>query len=429
MSENIAFSPSRRKLLQALGAIGVMPLAMPKNCEARSRGLLATRGVAQGIVKSKVCPGVVVGVGQATEEPQFVSEGSLSFDSKERVDKNTLWRIYSMTKPITGMAAMLLIAEGKLTLDQPVSDFFSAFSSMQVLVDPKSGTETKPARNPITVRHLMTHTSGIGSAIPQTPSVGGPLADRYVKLGLRNGVFQANGQPDMDGAVTSLREFAERLATVPLETEPGTRWRYSLGLDLLGAIIEVVSGRPFDIFLKEAFFDPLGMRSTWFRVPEHEKRRLVDNYATANGMSRSIDTGVNSLFLKRPTYPSGGGGLVSSARDYDRFLMMLVRGGTLDGATVMPPSAIALGTSNLLPEGTDMSGYIYPSSGDGFGAGGRLVMSGPHKGAFGWLGAAGTLGMVNCGRQLRLVGMLNCMGDMSLPRLIPDAVNKDISTY
>ena len=416
----------RRRVLQGLGALGVLPLVTANIAHPKGNDFPAVKALARDLVSAEVVPGVVVALGHEQEDPTFICHGTLGFGSEVAVDENTLWRIYSMTKPVAGMAAMLLIAQGRITLDQPIADFMPEFGAMQVLIDPKAGLAARPARNPITVRHLLTHTSGIGAAIPM---VGGPLIDAYTAVGLKRGVLDADGAPDVPGAVTGLAEFARRLATVPLEAEPGTHWRYSYGLDLIGRIVEIVSGQPFDAFLKQAFFVPLDMASTGFRVPAQDRMRLVDNYSTpypADGSKATlIDPGAQSQFLQQPTYVSGGGGLVSTARDYDRFLAMLVGGGTFRGTTVLPPAAVAMGMSNLLPAGTNMNSYIFPGSGDGFGAGGRLVSSGPDKGTFGWMGAAGTLGTVNPDRRLRITGMLNCMNNMALPEQLPAAVNAD----
>lgn len=416
----------RRQMLQGLSAVGLAPFITANTADPKRNDFPSVTALARDLIAAKVVPGVVVAVGHGQEKPTFICHGTLGFDSKVAVDENSLWRIYSMTKPVASMAAMLLIAQDKIALDQPIADFMPEFGAMQVLIDPKAGLAAKPARNPITVRHLLTHTSGIGSAIPM---VGGPLIDAYTALGLKRGVLGADGAPDVPGAATSLAEFARRLATVPLEAEPGTHWRYSYGLDLIGRIVEIVSGQSFDAFLKQAFFDPLGMVSTGFRVPVQDRARLVDNYSINyppdGGKAMLIDPGAQSTFLQQPTYFSGGGGLVSTARDYDRFLAMLLGNGTFRGATILPPAAVEMGMSNLLPAGTDMSDYIFAGSGDGFGAGGRLVTSGPDKGVFGWMGAAGTLGMVDPNRQLRVTGMLNCMNSMALPERLPAAVRDD----
>ena len=422
----------RRQVLQALGALGMASFIPGIGKAGERQAFAAVEALARELVDTQVVPGVVVAVGREEGEPQFISHGTLGFSSPAKVDQNTLWRIYSMTKPVAGMAAMALIAQGRMALDQPIADFMPEFGAMKVLADPKAGpagiAATKTAKNPITVRHLLTHTSGIGAGIPM---VGGPLTEAYTAIGLKRGVLQADGSPDVPGTVTSLAEFARRLATVPLEAEPGTHWRYSYGLDLIGRIVEIVSGQSFNAFLKQTFFDPLGMTSTGFRVPAQDHVRLVDNfapdYAAGGGKTILVDPGATSKFLQKPTYLSGGGGLVSSARDYDRFLAMLMGGGIFQGTTVLPPHAVTLGMSNLLPEGTDMGGYFFAGSGDGFGAGGRVILSGNDKGAYGWMGAAGTLGVVNRDRQLRVTGMLNRMDNMALPEQLPDAVNRDLT--
>ena len=188
--------------------------------------------------------------------------------------------------------------------------------------------------------------------------------------------------------------FADRLAGLPLIAQPGKRWHYSASIDLLGRVVEVVSGQPFAEFLAERIFEPCGMDSTWFQVPASERARLTDNYFILEGRPIPIDMAATSVFLDAPAFPAGGGGLVSSPRDYDRFLRMVLGLGTIDGRRVMAEEAVRLGVSNLLPEGADTSGTFV--AGEGFGAGGRVQGR-----SFGWGGAAGTLGSVDFDLGLR----------------------------
>ena len=160
----------------------------------------------------------------------------------------------------------------------------------------------------------------------------------------------------------------------------------------MGRVIEVASGMPFDAFLAERIFAPCGMTSTWFRVPESEVGRLTTNYAAVGGTLLPVDPAKASIYLDRPPYPFGGAGLVSSPRDYDRFLRMLLGFGRIEGKQVMSEAAVRLGTSNLLPVGTDLSQSFI--KGNGFGAGGSVGL-GEDAGTFGWAGAAGTVGFVN----------------------------------
>jgi CubicO group peptidase (beta-lactamase class C family) len=256
--------------------------------------------------------------------------------------------------------------------------------------------ELKPARTAITIRHLLTHTAGLGYAVIQK----GPLRAAYEKAGLVAGRISRLPIPALDPGrpAESLAQFADRLSELPLVYEPGTRWSYSVALDLMGRVIEVVSGQPFDRFLDERLFAPLGMTSTYFQVPASETRRLTTNYAIFAGIPVPIDPADSSIYSDPPPFPFGGSGLVSSPRDYDRFLAMLAGYGVLGGKRVMSERAVRLGTSNLLPAGVSTRGTL--ADGGGFGAGGRVGL-GEEEGTFGWAGAAGTIGFVHLKRGLR----------------------------
>ncbi|MEL7445372.1 MAG: serine hydrolase domain-containing protein [Pseudomonadota bacterium] len=335
---------------------------------------------------------VTLGKGQE-DHAHTVGGGKLAIGGDAPVDENSLFRIYSMTKPITGMAIMMLIDDGLIGLDQPLGDILPAFAKMDVLVDPKGALEdTVPAERPITIRQLLTHTSGLGYQIVSE----GPLRDAYNENGLVGGRvsrFPIPGFPPVTPA-PGLEEWADRLATLPLMYQPATKWSYSCSIDLLGRVIEVASGQGFEAFLKARLFDPCGMDSTFMTVPESEKGRLTDNYGILNGMPLPLDQGSNSIYLDAPKVPSGGGGLVSSPKDYDRFLRMLLGYGKLDGTRVMGELAVRIGTSNLLPKTVDTTGSWI--AGEGHGAGGRSV-----NGSFGWGGAAGTIAAIDYGLNMR----------------------------
>jgi len=336
-------------------------------------------------------PGMVASLGLPGREPQFVARGSEGFLDFDPMTPDSLFRIYSMTKPVTGMAAMMLIDEGKLGLDQPLSDILPKFAHMQVQVTPDgSVTDLQPARRPIRIRNLLTHTAGLGYTIIQQ----GPIKQLMEEKGLIAGQISRKQIPGLSRGepVHSLAKFADGLAEVPLVYQPGTTWSYSLGLDLMGRVIEVVSGTSFDAFLEQRIFDPTGMHSTFFQVPAAEAHRLTTNYGVVEKKLVPIDKGEQSVFLDKPPFPFGGAGLVSSPRDYDRFLRMLANFGTVDGKRVMGELAVRVGTSNLLPDGVAGPAMMAPAS--QFGAGGRVGI-GPEAGIYGWAGAAGTVGMVD----------------------------------
>lgn len=354
-----------------------------------------------GLIDSYVAPrklaGAVAAMGRGFDPAQIIARGTHALDNPVPIGADSLFRIYSMTKPITGMAAMILIDEGKLGLDQPIADLLPKFAKMQVQAVPDGSiTELVPATRAITVRHLLTHTAGLGYSIIQT----GPIKTAYERAGVVPGQVsrtQARGMPDVPTA-PSLAEFADRLAELPLVYQPGTQWSYSVSLDLLGRVIELASGQSFEGFLQDRLFGPCGMDSTFFRVPASAAARLTDNYGVDKTGLVPLDPAGNSIYLDKPAFPFGGAGLVSSPRDYDRFLLMLLGKGVLGGKRVMSERAVTVGMSNLLPEGAATAGTMVDSA--GFGAGGRVGL-GNTAGQFGWGGAAGTVAMVDAARGVR----------------------------
>nr|WP_237438221.1 serine hydrolase domain-containing protein [Alteraurantiacibacter buctensis] len=376
----------------------------------------ALSAMMQDYVTSGKVANMVAALGWQVAGPEFMALGNTSFTSGVPADRDTLYRIYSMTKPITGMAVMKCIEDGLLTLDTPIADIIPAFARMQVQKTydgPITADNLEPAARPVTVRHCLTHTAGLGYSIVQQ----GPLAEAMQERGVVPGlVTRLQSLPGFRGtAVPSLELFADRLAEMPLVYQPGTRWSYSTGLDLLGRVVEVVSGTAFDAFLQQHFFDPLGMASTFFRVPQGEAGRFTASYFLTGDTLVPIDLPADSVFLDPPPFPFGGSGLVSSARDYDRFLAMLGNGGELDGARILKPETVALATSDLLPDTLAPDGGFASGGREfGYGAGG-LVGRGDAAGLFGWFGAAGTCGLVNMHHGLRQTLMTQYMPSQAYP--------------
>ncbi|MHA6318095.1 serine hydrolase domain-containing protein [Altererythrobacter sp. CAU 1778] len=396
---------SRRKLLRgsalfgAGAAMGAMPGFLSAQ-EAAARWPNLARFIADYVDSGRVA-NIVLSLGMGDADPEFISGGTLSLGGFTKADGDSLYRIYSMTKPITGIAATMLIDDGKLSLDQPLYEILPAFRDMKVqkVYDGGIGPDDlEPAASPITIRQLMTHTSGLGYSIIQQ----GPIQKAYTEAGLVPGQVTKIPAAAIFGrgdTVRSLETFADRLATMPLVAQPGTRWSYSVGLDLLGRVIEVASGMSFDAFLQSRIFDPCGMTSTWFRVPASEVGRLTTNYGVVNGNLLPIDPAAGSVYRDDPAFPFGGAGLVSSPRDYDRFQQMLLGFGVIDGTRVMSEPAVRLATSPMLSTDIDMAGTF--AAGANFGAGGRVGL-GADAGSFGWGGAAGTLSSVYYGRNMRM---------------------------
>lgn len=400
-------NPSRRAFLSMAGygaGFGAMATMLPTPAWSFLAQQYPTlRAQIDGYVAAKKAAGVVAAIGHGSAAPEMVAAGTLAFGDPTPVDIDTLFRVYSMTKPVTGMAAMILVGEGKIGLDQPIADFLPEFAQMRVLTSPDS-LDSVPAKTQITLRHLLTHTAGLGYSIITK----GPLLQAYTENGIVPGQVSRMPLPGTTpGAPTpDLKTFAERVANLPLMAEPGTKWSYSISLDLLGRVIEVASGMEFDAFLQTRLFDPLKMTSSYFRVPQSEVKRFATNYAVYGGALIPIDPAANSIYLDKPPFAFGGAGLVCSARDYDRFLAMLLGGGELDGVRIMAPETAALGMSDLLPAGVSTDGTF--ADGAGFGAGGR-VGKGAQAGVFGWAGAAGTIGFVDTVRKVRATGMIQYM--------------------
>ena len=352
-------------------------------------------------VSSKFIPGDGGAIARGTDQADFLASGRLSKDPDSApITPDSLWRCYSMTKPITGMAAMLLIEDGKLSLDQNIADFLPAFANPRVLVDPKRGLQSRPSQAPISVRNLVTHTAGLGYGIVTK----GPLLKEYLRLGLGAAQWSRKPIPGFVGAAPNpptLAEFADRLATLPLIADPGVKWSHSVGLDLMGRVIEVASGMPFEAFVQKRIFDPLGMTSSFWQVPASEVGRLTTNYGALPFGIVLIDPGHDSIYLDK-TPPFGGSGLVSSMRDYDRFLAMLMGEGALGKTRVMKRETAIMGMSNLIHPKTDMENF---EKGQGFGAGGRVTLvpgpNGEGVGTFGWGGAASTIAWVDRTRGVR----------------------------
>jgi CubicO group peptidase (beta-lactamase class C family) len=357
--------------------------------------------------------GAAVALSYGGSPPAYPAAGRIALDSPARFDENSLCRIYSMTKPVTGVAAMMLVEDGRLQLDQPVADVLPEFRSLRVAIDPQKGLESRPAARVMTMRHLLTHTSGLSYWTPASGD--GPLPTAYRERGITPGDYGSNhDRPGYGPQAKNLAEMVERVAELPLAREPGTAWGYSIGADVMGLVIERVTGRGFDVFLRERVFGPLGMDSTGFQVAPKDAARLTTNYTVTPGGLRPVDAAATSVWLKPPTLLAGGAGLISTARDFARFGAMYLGAGALGRVRVMKPETARLARSNLLP-----AGVAFPNGG-GFGAGARVVLPGSDRrfgptGSFGWGGAAGTDWWIDPARRGHVVSMTQFMPPTSYP--------------
>ncbi len=412
---------SRRRFLQTslaaagAGVLGGLACRRPAAIESGTHGARLDR-LLRRYVESDTLPGAAASIGLATEPAHFLSAGTIARDSDDLVTPDSLFRIMSMSKPITGIAVMMLIEDGAIGLDQPLADFVPGFARARVLSDPANALTSRPARTPITIRHLLTHTSGLG----YFSRIDGPLRDAYIELGLlpvRTGGRSLPNVPPFTYA-PNLKAFADRLATLPLLADPGTRWIYSMSPDLLGRVIEVASGTSFEAFLQARLFAPLGMTSTFFTVPKSEAHRLTSLYTLREGRAEVLtDPGPTSICLGPPPFPFGGSGLIASPRDYDRFLRMLAGEGATLGTRILRRPTARLAMSNLLPPDVDMRGAL--GSSQGFGALGSVALrtqpDGKGPGTFGWSGGAGTTAFVDPARDLRVAGYAQYIPARELP--------------
>jgi CubicO group peptidase (beta-lactamase class C family) len=313
-----------------------------------------------------------------------------------RVD--AIFQIYSMTKPITSVAALLLMEEGRLTLDDPVSRFLPEFARMQVL----DSSGSRPAARPITIKHLLTHTAGFAAG----EKLSGPAVDRL-------------NDARLDEA-PSLAAYATGLAALPLANDPGVRFSYDgANTEVLSRVIEVVAGVPFDRFIHERVLTPLRMIDTEFTVPPDKRARIVEMTSTDEaGHLVKASAALNPLGEMRKRYPSGAGGLYSTAADYFRFCQMLLNGGELDGARILSRKSVELMMMNHL---TQLSPPVNEfNDGEGFGLGGYVVLDPARRGQlgsvgqFGWSGAAATWFTIDPQEQLIAILMMQ-----HLPRGLP----------
>jgi CubicO group peptidase (beta-lactamase class C family) len=343
---------------------------------------------------------------------------SLGFRDLERslpVEEDTIWRIYSMTKPITGVALMTLYERGMFQLNDPVTRFIPQWRGLKVRLQAADGSEqlVDPER-PMTVRDLMMHMSGLGYGGGRTLQELFSADNSSQAQGLRS---PAPGQ--RRGPNATLESMVEHYAGYPLEFHPGTHWLYSVSTDVCGRLVEIISGQRFDDYLREAIFEPLCMNDTAFAVPGEKVHRFAACYRRDSSKKLVLtDDPQDSGYRKEPSFLSGGGGLVSTTTDYLRFCQMLLAGGELDGVRILGRKTIELMAANHLPGDGDLQSFAQPGgygevgfAGMGFGLTVAVakapaltqVIGSP--GEYLWGGAASTIFWVDPAEDLTVVFM------------------------
>lgn len=377
--------------------------AKPERSGMSSTRLERINSAMQGFVDEGKLAGIVTMISRRGKVVHFEKFGKMDLETGKEMQLDTLFRIYSMSKPIVTVAAMSLYEEGRFQLNDPISKYMPEFKETKVLVD---GREVTPDRE-ITVKNLMSHTAGLTY---------GFFGDTTVDRQYREAKILAN---------KDLEEMVGLLARIPLQYQPGSRWHYSVAVDVLGRFIEVIAGMPLDEFLQQRVFDPLEMEDTFFEVPKNKVDRFGTNhrYDKEAGKLTVMDSPATSQYTKEVTFFSGGGGLISTATDYMRFCQMMLNGGQLHGARILSPKTIELMTTNHLT--ADMRGGFgeQPAArsnfgfGLGFGVLTDLASSGMvgSVGSYNWGGAAGTIFWIDPKEDLAVVTMIQIMGGSVVP--------------
>ena len=371
-----------------------LPTASPNSVGMSTERLAQLNDAMTALVDPGRLAGTVTMVSRHGKVVEFDANGKRDIAANAPMQKDSIFRIYSMSKPITGVAMMMLFEEGKWQLNDPVAKYIPEFAGLKVYgTDAANNMVMKDQNHPVTMRELMSHTGGFTYGIFSNTPVD--------KLQREANVLDIN---------STLDEFINRVAKIPLNTQPGTEWHYSISVDIQGYIVQKLSGMPFEEFLEKRIFKPLGMSDTGFYVPKEKLGRFAEFYGyDKDGKFVVIGPkdGLNHDFSAKPKFPSGGGGLVSTATDYMRFCQMLLNGGELDGVRLLAPKTVELMHSNMLPPGATVFG-LNAGFGLDFAIYTDPVAAGGYYGkdTFWWGGAAGTWFWIDPVNDLIVIGMI-----------------------
>ena len=357
------------------GAQALAP-AEPESVGLSSSRLAEATAALQARIDASDIAGVVAAAARHGRVVYFEALGQRDREAGDPMARDDLFRVYSMTRPVTSTAVMMLWEEGRFGLDDPIAQYLPQFADQRVFADPAAPdpARTRPRAGDITVRHLLTHTSGLGSR--------------------HHPVYRAEG---VRLRSITLSRMVDNAARVPLFEDPGTRFRYGISTTVLGRLVEVWSGRPFDEFLAERLFAPLGMTDTVFWADADRADRLTTVYRLDDASGALYPWAIEDVpFTERPALIEGGVGLLSTVTDYLRFSQMFLNGGVLDGVRVLEPETVALMTRNHVPEAAlplAGSGYM---AGSGWGLGFNVVLDAGRypfpvgEGEYWWDGSSGT---------------------------------------
>jgi CubicO group peptidase (beta-lactamase class C family) len=378
-----------------------VPISKPERVGMSSERLALMTKSMQGVVDQGKFSGVVTLVARHGKVVHFDAVGKQDIEANKPMAVDSIFRIYSMTKPITGVAMMILFEQGKWQLNDPVAKFIPEFKDLKVYAGtgPDGKPTLQPQAHPMTMKELMSHTAGFTYGFFSNTPVDAMQREADV---LNNDI--------------TLEEMIRRVAKLPLNSQPGAQWHYSIAVDIQGYIVEKLSGMPFDQFLAKHIFEPLRMVDTGFYVPPEKLSRLAQVYnVDEQGKLRVENGGFNRDYSKKPAFFSGGGGLVSTAADYFRFCQMLLNGGTLDGVRILSPLTVELMRSNAIGDKTVTLGGPGTKFGLDFAITTDPVAAGGYygEGTFWWGGAAGTWFWIDPVRDLIVIGMVQHLGASS----------------
>ena len=415
---------------QSRNAVQEIPRATPEEVGMSSKALEKIGELAQQYIDEGRVPGVVVGISRRNKIAYLEAHGILEEETQEPMPEDAIFIMASSTKPVIGVAALILVDEGLISLQDPVSKYIPEYENLQVAIPVKSATGAKkksklkakgkvkaqakgkgktpeyrlePANQPLTIHHLLTHTAGVGT-----------------RRGLGTAIGGYSSKPE-----DTLASWVPRLAARPLDFHPGSRRAYSPGdgLKVVGRVIEIASGMPVNKFIQSRILDPLDMKDTYFAVPEDELHRMPSRFhSKAKGDGKVFGAKDSSAFV------SGAGGLFSTTRDYLRFQQMLVNKGTLFGQQILKPETVAMMTSNQVGDLATKAA----KGGAGFGAGyttgitldQKKARGGHIDGTFSWGGAAGTVSWTTPSEELTVVYMVQRPSDLQgkIAEVIRDSI-------
>ena len=385
-----------------MDATGPLPFDKPDAVGLSTRGLARLTEVLRGAIDRGLIPGVVALVARRGKIAHLQALGVRDPAGAAAMQEDTIFRIYSMTKPLVSVAVMMLVEEGRLMLSDPLQKFLPAFADPKVAVERDGRIELVPAARAITIHDLLRHTSGLTYEFTGTAPVQRMYADAKVSR---------PGQ-------TSAEQVAS-LAALPLMHQPGTRWEYSRSTDVLGRVAELITGQTLGELLHQRIIAPLGMVDTAFSAPADKHHRLAEPFP------KDPETGLPVNLIRtreKPTFESGGGGLVSTVLDYARFCQMMLSGGTFDGVRILGRKTVELMTSDHLGPVTGSPDLLLPGYGFGLGfAVRRNAGMAPIPGSVGefyWGGLAGTTFWIDPREQLFAIAMIQGPGQREYFRML-----------